>query len=184
LVKLVQQRKRKIPVLAAGGIVDGHDLVSILGLGADGVVIGTRLWASEEAMGPKAYKEALVETKNCDDVVRTQVFDMICNSYKSTKWPAPYDSSGVLRNLMTAEWDTRLHELEDEIDHPSNGTNVAVKLKKAVEGHRPDTAFVYSGQGVGKISSIEPAYDIIHNIQKEAAESMTRLQNLFLPSED
>jgi hypothetical protein len=37
---------------------------------------------------------------------------------------------------------------------------------------------------VGKISSIEPAYDIIHNIQKEAAESMTRLQNLFLPSED
>jgi nitronate monooxygenase len=184
LVKLVQERKRKIPVLAAGGIVDGRGLVAALGLGADGVVLGTRLWASEEAIGPKAYKKALVEAESCDDVVRTQVFDMICNSFRTTKWPAPYDSSGVLRNRMTHEWDTKLHELANEIDYPSNGLDVAMKWTKAVEGQRPDSACIYSGQGVGEISSIEPAYDIVKMIEKEATESLMKLQNVFLPCED
>ncbi|KAG7357280.1 dioxygenase [Nitzschia inconspicua] len=184
LVKIAEQKKRKIPVLAAGGIVDGRGLVAALALGADGVVLGTRLWASNEAAGPKAYKMALVETRSCDDVVRTQVFDMISNSYNTTKWPAPYDSSGVLRNLVTDAWDTKLNELESEILYPSNGSNIAAKFRKAAEGQRIDTACVYSGQGVGEIMSIEPAYGIIQKIQREAAESMTRLQRVCLPRDD
>jgi nitronate monooxygenase len=184
LVILAQERKRKIPVLAAGGIVDGRGLVAALGLGADGVVLGTRLWASEEAIGPKAYKNALVEARSCDDVVRTQVFDLIWNSFRTTIWPAPYDSSGVLRNRMTHEWDTKLHELANEIVHPSNGSNVVIKFKKAVESQRPDFACVYSGQGVGEISSIEPAYSIVQKIEKEAIESLMKLQTVLLPCLD
>jgi nitronate monooxygenase len=184
LVKLAQERRRKIPVLAAGGIVDGRGLVAALGLGADGIVLGTRLWASEEAIGPKAYKKALVEAKSCDDVIRTRVFDVICNSFRPTKWPSPYDSSGVLRNRMTDEWDTKLRELAYEIEHPSNGLNVAIKFKKAVAGQRPDSACVYCGQGVGDISSIEPAYEIVQKIEKEATESFMKLQRVFLLCED
>lgn len=184
MVKLSQERKRKIPVLAAGGIVDGRGLVAALGLGADGAVLGTRLWASVEAKGPKSYKRALVDAKSCDDAVRTQVFDAINNSYSTTKWPAPYDSSGVLRNLMTDEWDTKLLELKHAIERPSNGSNVATKLKEAVKSQSPDTAFVYSGQGVGEITSIDPAYDIIQKVQAEAVESLTKLQSVFSPCEE
>jgi nitronate monooxygenase len=184
LVKLSQERKRKIPVLAAGGIVDGRGLVAALGLGADGVVLGTRLWASEEAIGPKAYKKAIVEANSCDDVVRTQVFDMIWNSFRTTNWPPPFDSSGVLRNRMTHEWDTKLNELANEIEHPSNGVNVTMKFKKALAGHQTDSACVYCGQGVGEIYSIEPAYEIIHRIEKEATVSLMKLQSAFLAYED
>ena len=179
LCSLAHERKRKIPVLAAGGIVDGNGLVAALSLGADGVVLGTRLWASEEGTGPRSFKEALVEAKSCDDVVRTEVFDMINNSYKSTKWPEPFDSSGVLRNDVTKEWDHQLGELKTQLTNPSNGRNIASELQKALDGNRADSAFVYSGQGVGNISSIEPAFDIVKRIEKEAFEALSRLQTVF-----
>jgi nitronate monooxygenase len=181
---LAQQRKRKIPVLAAGGIVDGSGLVAALGLGADGVVLGTRLWASEEATGSRADKNALVDAKSCDDVVRTEVFDMINNSYKSIKWPAPYDSSGVLRNEITKEWDHRLSELKTQLTNPSNGLNVARVLQKAVDGRHVGSSFVYCGQGVGEISAIEPAYDIVSKIEKDAAATLSKLLSVFVPHDD
>jgi nitronate monooxygenase len=161
--------------------MDGNGLVSVLSLGADGAVLGTRLWASVEAMGPKAYKNALVNAGSCDDVVRTQVFDIVSNSFSSTPWPAPYDSSGVLRNDMTSEWDARLSELKQELDHPPNGKNVAIDFQKAQEGHRTGLACVYCGQGVGEIDAIEPAYDIVTRIEKDAIACITNLQSVLIP---
>jgi nitronate monooxygenase len=40
-----------VPILAAGGIVDGTTMAAVMALGCDGVVIGTRLWASLESIG-------------------------------------------------------------------------------------------------------------------------------------
>jgi nitronate monooxygenase len=181
LVKLAKERKRRIPVLAAGGIVDGKGLVSALALGADGVVLGTRLWASIEAQGPQSYKDALVATKSCDDVVRTQVFDTIWNSYRSTKWPSPFDSSGVLRNEMTEQWDVLIPELRKELESASPSRNVAKALQEAEEGQQVRTACVYSGQGVGEIDSIDHAYDIVKRIEHEATETLTLLQGMCSP---
>lgn len=167
-------------MLAAGGIVDGRGMVAAFGLGADGVVLGTRLWASEEAIGLKTFKNALVSAKSCDDVVRTEVFDLICNSYRTVQWPIPYDSSGVLRNDTTKKWDQKLGELEVELQRPFNGMNVAKEFQKSLEGHRINSACVYSGQGVGEISAIEPAFDIVMRVEKEALESLTKLQELLV----
>jgi nitronate monooxygenase len=181
LVKLAHTRKRKIPVLAAGGIVDGRGVTAALGLGADGVVLGTRLWASIEAKGPNLYKEALVKARSCDDVVRTEVFDMIRGSCGGIEWPAPYDSSGVLRNDMTDKWDNRLPQLSSELLHPSAGLNIAKKFQYAVECSDPSSACVYSGQGVGEISAVEPAYELVKRIEKEAVDSLFKLQSVVLP---
>lgn len=57
--------------------MDGHGLIAALSLGADGVVLGTRLWASIEAKGSSKYKDALVAVTSTDQVVRTRVFDNI-----------------------------------------------------------------------------------------------------------
>ena len=86
----ISERGRRTPVvLAAGGIADGHCLASCLALGCDGAVVGTRFWASEEALGYRAIKAALVggtgsgsRGTSCDDVVRTTVFDALQNSYR------------------------------------------------------------------------------------------------------
>ena len=45
-------------VLAAGGIADGRGLAAALMLGAEGVVMGTRFWASEEALVAEGFQAA------------------------------------------------------------------------------------------------------------------------------
>ncbi|HIX28375.1 MAG TPA: nitronate monooxygenase family protein [Candidatus Blautia stercoravium] len=57
---------RKIPVLAAGGIFDKEDMRHALGLGADGVQVGTRFVVTEECDAPKAYKEAYIQAEKED----------------------------------------------------------------------------------------------------------------------
>ena len=77
VLREVGRRGEPRPVVcAAGGISDGKGLAAMLALGCDGVVLGTRLWASEEAMGSVRLKSALVRADG-DDVLRTRVFDTI-----------------------------------------------------------------------------------------------------------
>jgi nitronate monooxygenase len=176
LVKFAENRSKKVPVLAAGGISDGRDFLSALSLGADGVVLGTRLWASTEAKGPAAFKEALVAAESADDVVRTRVFDAMWNSYRSTKWPPPYDSSGALRNKLTDVWDEKIAELEKKLGDYT-GSSIVEEFKKADATNTVESACVFSGKGVGKIKAIEPAFDIITRVEKEAIDALKNLQS-------
>jgi nitronate monooxygenase len=165
LVELSNKRIKPVPVLAAGGIVDGRDLAAVLALGADGAVLGTRLWASKEAMGPNSFKDALVAANSADDVIRTRAFDTIANSFRSLKWPSPYDSSGVLRNKTTKQWDDD-SSLEKALS-TSEGFKIVETFKVASETSDPAYAPVYAGKGVGKIHSIESAFEIISRIEQE-----------------
>jgi len=177
LVDMSAKRARPIPILAAGGITCGKDVAAALALGADGVVLGTRLWASTEAEGPQKYKDALVATKSGDDVIRTRAFDTISNSFRPTKWPVPYDSSGVLRNKTTKEWDD-VGKLEKALAS-LEGANIVRAFKMATADKDPAYACIYSGKGVGKIDSIDPAYDIITRIEQEAIEAIKDAQTLL-----
>ena len=181
LVKIAASQKKRVPVLAAGGISDGRGLIAALSLGADGVVLGTRLWASEESIGPDNYKVALLRASSGDDVVRTRVFDTINNSYKDTKWPAPYDSSGTLRNETTKTWDGRLPEVEDALrtDDESSEVRAFVSKYKQAEDDT-NLAVVYCGEGVGEIDSIDPTFAIIQRIENEAIEVLQNLQKIVV----
>jgi enoyl-[acyl-carrier protein] reductase II len=55
-----------IPVLAAGGIATGQQMLAAMVLGADGVQLGTRFVASEEASSHVAFKEALIQSQEGD----------------------------------------------------------------------------------------------------------------------
>ncbi len=59
----------RVPVVAAGGIFDGRGLAAALGLGADGVWIGTRFIATPEAHTVRGYKEALLRTPEDGTVI-------------------------------------------------------------------------------------------------------------------
>src|SRR3990172_4544011 len=63
----------KIPVVAAGGIVDGRGVVAALALGAQGAVIGTRFIATPEATAARQYREALVRAQQ-DETIRTRTY--------------------------------------------------------------------------------------------------------------
>ena len=85
-------------LLAAGGIADGRGLAAALLLGADGVLLGTRLWASREALVKPGHHRAIVEA-NGDGTLRTQVADIA----RQIPWPRGF-SARIARNAFTNRW--------------------------------------------------------------------------------
>lgn len=65
LVPLVREAV-SIPVIAAGGIATGRQMLAAMALGADGVQIGSRFVASEEASSHLAFKEAVIHAREGD----------------------------------------------------------------------------------------------------------------------
>lgn len=61
-------RKVKIPVICAGGIADGHGLLAMLALGADGVAMGSRFATTKESPLPQNVKEAVVSRSESDTI--------------------------------------------------------------------------------------------------------------------
>ncbi|HHW07991.1 MAG TPA: nitronate monooxygenase [Clostridia bacterium] len=59
----------KIPVIAAGGIFSGHDILDALAMGADGVQMGTRFAAAKESNASEAFKRLYLEATEEDLVL-------------------------------------------------------------------------------------------------------------------
>jgi nitronate monooxygenase len=85
VVDLVADRAPEVLVVAAGGIADGRGLAAALALGADGVLMGTRFWASRQALVP-AEAQARMIAASGDDTVRTVVEDIASGH----DWPRPF----------------------------------------------------------------------------------------------
>jgi nitronate monooxygenase len=94
-----------VPLVAAGGVADGRGLAAALMLGADGVLVGTRFYASQEADGFAAAKDRIV-TADGDRTIRGILFDIA----RGNVWPAPY-SGRLLRNDFSERWQGREAEL-------------------------------------------------------------------------
>src|SRR5262245_9096318 len=157
LVPAVVDAARGTPVAAAGGVADGRGLAAALMLGADGVLVGTRFYATLEAMGPHAAKERIVEASG-DKTVRSILFDIA----RRNVWPAPY-TGRVLRNDFSERWRGREAEL---MQHQADE---AARYDKARESSDFDTAAVIAGEGVDMISDMPPARDVVERMVKEAS---------------
>ncbi len=84
VVRQVVKAVAPIPVLAAGGLADGAGLAAALALGADGVLLGTRFLATEEAPVDAAYKRAVLASEGDDTIVTT-----VSDTLSGRDWPAP-----------------------------------------------------------------------------------------------
>ncbi|MEH6836269.1 MULTISPECIES: NAD(P)H-dependent flavin oxidoreductase [Falsihalocynthiibacter] len=144
-------------VVAAGGIADGRGLAAALMLGAQGAVIGSRFWASDEAMvHPKMHAAAMAATG--DDTIRSSVMDVA----RHLKWP-PRFTARVLKNAFTRQW-------HDDLDGLLAVAQVeAEKWRRAWEAGDVEGANTFVGQAVGLLHDIRPAAQIIENITDEAA---------------
>ena len=92
LIPLVSEAV-SIPVIAAGGIATGRQMLSAMVLGADGVQIGSRFVASEEASSHPDFKNAVINAKEGDTVLtlkeitpvrlmKNSFYDLVEESYK------------------------------------------------------------------------------------------------------
>ena len=144
-------------LVAAGGVADGRSLAAALMLGADGVLVGTRFYATQEAMGPGAAKERIVAASG-DKTIRSILFDIA----RRNVWPAPF-TGRVLRNEFSERWRGREAEL---MQHQAEE---AARYDKARQEGDFDTAAVIAGEGVDMISDIPPAKDVVDRMVKEAS---------------
>jgi nitronate monooxygenase len=144
-------------LLAAGGIADGRAVAAALMLGADGVLMGTRLWASDEALVHPRHHRAILES-NGDGTIRTTTPDVV----RELGWP-PEFTARVRRNTFTEHWHNH------EVELAANAVAEGPRYRAAFADGDPDNAAVFFGEVAGLIRSIEPAATIVERVVEEAA---------------
>ena len=153
----------RVPVVAAGGIVDGRGLAAALALGADGVWLGTRFIATPEARAVRGYKDALVVTAE-DGTVVSRAY-----SGKTMR---------VVRNGYTDWWEQHPDELQRFPEQMGRSVaDGALHLGGSVddEGIDPAKECYPAGQGVGAIGGLVPAGELVGRIVAEAEAALDRL---------
>jgi nitronate monooxygenase len=145
-----------IPVIAAGGIADGRGLVAALALGAHGVLVGTRFYAAEEALGPVSAKARLVSAGG-DSTVRTHVFDIV----RGLPWPSGFTGRAV-RNEFTQRWHGQESDLRAAVPQEQP------RFMHAVSTGDWDTAMVWAGEGLDLVHEVLPAATIVERFMQEA----------------
>ncbi|KAF5379607.1 hypothetical protein D9757_009199 [Collybiopsis confluens] len=83
-------------ILAAGGVSTGNQVASLLVMGADGVVLGSRLLGTPECMYPEKAKEVIVNS-SLNSTVRSDVFDEV---NRTAFWPKGYDGRAVVNDIV------------------------------------------------------------------------------------
>ena len=155
----------RVPVVAAGGLADGRGLAAMLMLGASGVLMGTRFYASIEADGAEHAKR-LICAANSGETVRGVVFDWS----RKLKWPAPFTARSLI-NAHVRSWTGREIELMQRADE------VAADYAAARAAGNFDVAAVFAGEFVGLIHDIPPAAEIVDRIVTEADQILSGKRN-------
>ena len=148
-------------LLAAGGIADGRGLAAALMLGADGALVGSRLWATKESLAPpEAIAEAV--SANGDGTARSAVFDIL----REKDWPAQFDFR-ALRNRMHCEWEDRIEDLRADSDAARASYRDGVASKDYARAH------VTVGEATGMIRQAASAGEVLRAMHREAG-ALTR----------
>lgn len=156
LVPAVVDAVSPTPVLAAGGIADGRGLAAALMLGAQGVMMGTRFYASVEASGHERAKERITASRGVE-TKRTRVFDVA----RGLEWPEGYTGRALL-NPFLARWDGREEDLAAALDIEGPA------FREAMREGDTETAMVWAGQGVDLIPDVPAAAELVQRIGAEA----------------
>jgi nitronate monooxygenase len=160
-------RTMPVPVVATGGIADARGVRAAMAAGAVGAAVGTRFLATPEADVHADWAARLVDASAADTVL-TWIFD--------GGWPDA--AHRVLRNSTYRRW----HEAgrPPRGSRPGEGETVArhdgVDIARySADEPRSGTSgdleamCLYAGQGVGLVTSVEPAADVVSRIATELA---------------
>jgi enoyl-[acyl-carrier protein] reductase II len=144
----------KIPVIAAGGIVSGRQMLAAMIMGAGGVQMGSRFVASEEASSHIEFKKAVINSNEGDTILTMKQLTPV----------------RVLKNKFF-----------NEINHAElRGATVdelktilgRARAKKGMFEGNLDEGELEIGQGSALIKNILPAAEIVKNIWKEFEEGL------------
>jgi nitronate monooxygenase len=145
----------RIPVVAAGGIMDGRGFVAALALGAQGVQMGTRFLTAIESGAHAAYKQALLGSTE-ESTVITKVF-------------SGRPARGV-RNEFIRQWDASGLE---PLPFPTQNTATRDIRNAAARQSNADYMSLWAGQATRLLTNGQSAEAIV-------AETMEQARTLLL----
>jgi NAD(P)H-dependent flavin oxidoreductase YrpB (nitropropane dioxygenase family) len=143
----------RVPVIGGGGISDGRGFLAALALGAQGVIIGTRLLATQEAPIHPKVKEALVEASELDTM-------LILRSLGATHRAWINAAARKCAELETAQADVA------EILKVVAGEHA----KRMYDTGDLDAGILPCGQGIGLVHDIPTIKELFDRIVKEATD--------------
>ena len=146
---------RSVPVLAAGGIVDGRGLAAMLALGADGVLLGSRFVATSESKASEMWKRRMTE----GDRVTT-----LTDGFTG-QW------ARVLRSEFTEAWDQAGHQPLPGLLQAAAGADVIGAAKKLDDDQIQP---LYAGAAIASMSGIPSAGEVVTQLEQEAAKILYR----------
>ncbi|MFP6816745.1 MAG: nitronate monooxygenase [Pseudomonadales bacterium] len=155
LLPLVRS-KVDVPIIAAGGFIDGATMAAAFALGAEGVQLGTRMVSSLESPVHQNWKDAIINAKETDTVFLNR------------------EHSPALRALRTE----KTSRLEKEPQ-----TNAMTEFGTALDlyfGGDMEASIALSGQVCGRIDSVRPVAEIIAEIKEEFFQTIGNLQDRYL----
>lgn len=150
-----------IPVIAAGGIASGKQLLAAYALGASGVQVGTCLLASEECPIHENYKNAIVKAKDTDTTVTGRIGGTPVR---------------IIKNRMAKEYIKREKEgaSMEELETYTLGS-----LRKAVLEGDIQSGSLMAGQVAGLVKEIKPVKAIIEDLFHDCEAEKEKLINFL-----
>ena len=148
-------------LLAAGGIADGRTLAAALMLGADGALVGSRLWATQESLAAEGAKRQATQTTG-DGTARSAIFDIL----RRKNWPEPYDFRAI-RNDLHRRLEPRLDSLRA---HPEAAR---AEYEAAVAAGDYTAAHATVGEAVGLINDCPLAQAVLQRMADQARERLS-----------
>jgi len=148
--------KVDVPVIAAGGFLDGRTMAAAFALGAEGIQMGTRMVASAESPIHDNWKQAIVDAAETGTV--------LLNRHRS---PAVR----VLRTQLTE----RL-----EFDTTGNAMEAMAGVQELYFGGDLEAGLPFSGQVAGRIESVRPIAEVLEECARECLEVLGALRDQYL----
>lgn len=150
-----------IPVIAAGGIADGRQVLAAFALGASGVQVGTCLLASRECPIHDNYKEAVIKAKDNDTIVTGRIGGTPVR---------------ILKNQMAREYVKREKEGADKMELESFALG---SLRRAVFDGDTKTGSLMAGQVAGQLKEIRSLAEIFEDMFDGAKKTYHQLNVEF-----
>ena len=155
LLPLVASRV-DVPIIAAGGFLDGRSMAAALALGADGVQLGTVMVATRESPIHDNWKQAIVDAAETDTVLLNR------------------HAAPALRALGTERSEAL------EFDTSSNAMAHMVDHEALYFGGDMQAALALGGQVAGRIDAVRSVADVIHACAEECETVLRSLRDLYL----
>jgi enoyl-[acyl-carrier protein] reductase II len=146
--------KVRVPVIAAGGIVDGRSMAAAFALGAEGVQLGTRMVSAAESPVHDNFKRAICDSAETDTVFLNR------------------HSRPGLRAIRTS----RSEELEkaDHVDMAEFG-----RILDLYFGGDMEASIALSGQVVGRIEEVLPVAEILNAMVEEFTNTVGAMSRKY-----